>query len=124
MTEIFTKIYDELWGTDTSLLIWTLFGFLVIVFISRRIGKLKELKNRDKLLLMIDIVLFPIMIVLFHFISNGTCPNDLKPFCPGALPPSGTRQYGISIHLFCSRTFTATAHLLTGSSRNAECLLK
>ena len=76
MTEIFTKIYDELWGTDTSLLIWTLFGFLVIVFISRRIGKLKELKNRDKLLLMIDIVLFPIMIVLFHFISNAISPES------------------------------------------------
>ncbi len=69
MTEIFTKIYNELWGTDTSLLIWTLFGFLLIVLISRRIGKLKELKNRDKLLFMIDIALFPLMIILFHLIS-------------------------------------------------------
>ena len=69
MTEILTKIYNELWGTDTSLLIWTFFGFLLIVLISRKIAKLKELKNREKLLFMIDIVLFPIMIVLFHFIS-------------------------------------------------------
>ena len=69
MTEILKKIYSELWGGDTSLLIWTLVGFLLIVFISRRIGKLKELKNRDKLLFMIDIVLFPAMILLFHLIS-------------------------------------------------------
>ena len=76
MTEIFTKIYNELWGTDTSLLIWTLFGFLVIVFISRRIGKLRELKNREKLLLTIDTILFPIMIVLFHFISSAISPES------------------------------------------------
>ena len=71
MTEIFTKIYNELWGTDTSLLIWILFGFLLIVFISRRIGKLKELKNRDKLLFMIDAILFPVMIPF-----NSTSLNE------------------------------------------------
>ena len=68
MTEIFRKIYNELWGTDTSLLIWILFAFLLIVLISRRIGKLNELKNRDKLLFMIDVILFPIMIILFHLV--------------------------------------------------------
>ena len=76
MTEILKKIYSELWGGDTSLLIWTLVGFLFIVFISRRIGKLKELKNRDKLLFMIDIVLFPSMILLFYLISLNILESD------------------------------------------------
>ena len=76
MTEILKNIYNELWGGDTSLLMWTLVGFLLIVFISRRIGKLKELKNRDKLLFIIDIVLFPAMILLFHLISINMGESD------------------------------------------------
>ena len=57
MLDIFQKIYSELWGgTDTSLLIWIFFGFIVIIFISRKISKLKELANRTRLLFMIDIV--------------------------------------------------------------------
>ena len=93
MTEIFTKIYNELWGTDTSLLIWTLFGFLVIVFISRRIGKLRELKNREKLLLTIDTILFPIMIVLFHFISSAISPE------------SNVYAISVSLALLCTTWF-------------------
>ena len=68
--DIFQKLYDEISrGTDTSLLMWTLVGFLIIILVSRKIGKLKELKNRDTLLFMVDIVLFPIMIILFYLIS-------------------------------------------------------
>ena len=69
MMEILNKIYEELWGGETTPLIWTLISFLGIILISRRIGKLNQLKNRDKLLFAIDIILFPIMILLFHLIS-------------------------------------------------------
>ena len=66
---ILQKIYDEISrGTDTSLLIWALIGFLIIILVSRKIGRLKELKNRASLLFMVDIVLFPIMIILFYLI--------------------------------------------------------
>ena len=56
-------------GTDTSYLIWILFGFLLIVLLSRRISKFKELENRGRLLFFADLVLFPIIIILFHLIS-------------------------------------------------------
>ncbi len=70
MTDILKKIYTEIvGGTDTSLLIWTLIGFFIIILVSRKIGKIKELENREKLLFMIDIILFPIMLGLFYFIS-------------------------------------------------------
>ena len=70
MFDILQKIYAEIAeGTNTALLIWTLVSFVIIVFISRKIGKLKELKNREHLLFMIDIVLFPVMILLFYLIE-------------------------------------------------------
>ena len=49
MTEILTKIYNELWGTDTSLLIWTFFGFLLIVLISRKITLSKIWSNKNEI---------------------------------------------------------------------------
>ena len=68
MLDILQKIYTEIWnGTDTALLMWILFGFLIMILFSRRIGKIKELKNKTQLLLMIDFVFFPIIIVLFYF---------------------------------------------------------
>ncbi len=70
MMDILQKIYNEMWnGTDTSLLIWVFVGFIVIVFISRRIAKIAEFKDRTKLLLATDAVIFPIMIFLFYIIS-------------------------------------------------------
>ena len=70
MIDILEKIYTEIWnGTDTALLMWLLFGFLIIILFSRRIGKIKELKNKTQLLLTIDFIFFPIIIVLFYFIS-------------------------------------------------------
>ena len=70
MLDILQKIYTEIWnGTDTALLMWILFGFLIMILFSRRIGKIKELKNKTQLLLMIDFIFFPIIIVLFYFIS-------------------------------------------------------
>ena len=42
MTDILKKIYTEIvGGTDTSLLIWTLIGFFIIILVSRKIGKIK-----------------------------------------------------------------------------------
>ena len=70
MLDILQKIYTEIWnGTDTALLMWILFGFLIMILFSRQIGKIKELKNKTQLLLMIDFIFFPIIIVLFYFIS-------------------------------------------------------
>ena len=70
MLEIFKKIYQEIWnGTDTALLMWILFGFLIIVLLSRRIGRIKELKNKTQLLLIVDLLFFPIILILFYFIS-------------------------------------------------------
>ncbi len=72
MSEFFKIIYNELLsGTDTSLLIWILFAFFIIVLLSRRISKLKELEDRERLLFIVDLALFPIIIVLFHLISLG-----------------------------------------------------
>ena len=70
MPDFLKIIYNELLGgTDTSLLIWILFGFIVVVLISRRISKFKELENRNRLLFFADLILFPIIIILFHLIS-------------------------------------------------------
>ena len=70
MADFFKIIYNEIsGGTDTSLLIWILFGFIVIVLISRRVSKFKELGNRNRLLFLADLILFPIIIILFHLIS-------------------------------------------------------
>ena len=93
MFDILQKIYTEIAeGTNTALLIWTLVSFVIIVFISRKIGKLKELKNREHLLFMIDIVLFPIMILLFYLISLG-------------IDRSGGTSISLSLILMCSAWF-------------------
>ena len=68
--DILKKIYTEIWnGTDTALLMWVFLGFIIIIFTSRRIARIKELRNRTKLLLITDMILFPAMIFLFHLIS-------------------------------------------------------
>ncbi len=70
MEKFFNLIYNEiLGGTDTSLLIWILFAFIIIVLISRRLSKFKELEDRERLLFSIDLILFPVIIILFHMIS-------------------------------------------------------
>ena len=70
MERFLNLIYNEiLEGTDTSLLIWIFFAFILIVLISRRLSKFKELEDREKLLFSIDLILFPIIIILFYMIS-------------------------------------------------------
>ena len=70
MADIFNIIYNELFqGTSTSYLIWILFGFIIIVLISRKLSKFKELEDRTRLLFFADLILFPIIIILFHLIS-------------------------------------------------------
>ena len=70
MIDIFKKIYEEIGsGTNTALLIWIFLGFIIIVFISRKISKIKELKNKTQLLLTVDLFFFPVIITLFYFIA-------------------------------------------------------
>ena len=70
MADIFNIIYNEIFqGTSTSYLIWILFGFIIIVLISRKLSKFKELEDRTRLLFFADLILFPIIIILFHLIS-------------------------------------------------------
>ena len=72
MPDFLKIIYNELLGgTNTTLVIWILFGFVIIVLISRRLSKFKELEDRKRLLFFADLILFPIIIILFHLISMG-----------------------------------------------------
>tara|TARA_B110000116_G_scaffold267696_1_gene280427 strand:- start:2481 stop:4016 length:1536 start_codon:yes stop_codon:yes gene_type:complete len=67
---IFNEIYNELSNGDGFILmvIALLLGLSIIVLISRKISRLKKLKNRSELLLIIDTILLPIMILSFHWI--------------------------------------------------------
>ena len=79
--DILSTIYNELMGgTDTSLLIWILLAFLLMVLLSRRISKFKELENRTRLLFFADLIIFPIIIILFYLISLGIDPSNAFPF--------------------------------------------
>ena len=71
MSSIINRIYDELSGGDGFMLMMmaTILGLSIIILISRKISRLKKLKNRNELLLMIDAILLPIIIILFHWIS-------------------------------------------------------
>ena len=79
--DILSTIYKELMGgTDTSLLIWILLAFLLMVLLSRRISKFKELENRTRLLFLADLIIFPIIIILFYLISLAIDPSNALPF--------------------------------------------
>jgi len=71
MTSIMDRIYNELATGDGFVLMMlvTLLGLSIIILISRRVSRLKKLKNRSELLLIIDVILLPIIIIAFHWIS-------------------------------------------------------
>lgn len=73
MSDFWLKIYTELSKDDGSILmmIFVVIGLSLIFFISRRISQLKKIKKRTQLLLAIDIVIFPVIIILFSFIMRA-----------------------------------------------------
>ena len=73
MSDFWLRIYDELSKDDGSILmmIFVLVGLSLIFFISRRISQLKKIEKRTQLLLTIDIIIFPVIILLFNFIMNA-----------------------------------------------------
>lgn len=73
MSDFWLKIYTELSQDDGSILmmIFVVIGLSLIFFISRRISQLKKIKKRTQLLLAIDIVIFPVIIILFSFIMKA-----------------------------------------------------
>ncbi|MBJ48255.1 MAG: hypothetical protein CMG59_03660 [Candidatus Marinimicrobia bacterium] len=73
MSDFWLKIYTELSQDDGSILmmIFVVIGLSLIFFISRRISQLKKIRKRTQLLLAIDIVIFPVIIILFSFIMKA-----------------------------------------------------
>lgn len=77
MWELFNKIYLEIsTGSTIGALMWVLIGFSLVILLSRQIGQLKKLKRREHLLFNIDIILFPVIIILFHVISKALIGSE------------------------------------------------
>ena len=78
MSIILNRIYEEFTSGDGFMLMMfaILAGLSIIILISRKIGRLKKLENRNELLLLIDIIILPVIIISIHWISVVLVGNN------------------------------------------------
>ena len=91
MSDLIKLLGIELQDISLFLLIATVICFLLVSLISRLIANILQIKNHHRLIWIIDVLLLPLAILVFHiilhniFISQLTCPRDFFFSSPSGL---------------------------------------